>query len=133
MSIISKLPYRQYKFGNSLLPLRNINRINEKKIRQQNNVPQNSFCALSEGKNESLGQPLYKLVSNKSNASLNGLIFRNGIGYFKQEQGYDKEKVTAGKINSKKNEFGCSLEKMNVPTEILYNNYCFLPFRDTHN
>ena len=101
MSIISKLPYRQYKFGNSLLPLRSINRINEKKIRQQNNVPQNSYCASSDRKNESFGQPLYKLTSNKSESSLNGLIFRN-LSYFKQEQGYDKEKVTAGTINSKK-------------------------------
>ena len=111
MSTISKLPYRQYKFGNSSLPLRNINRINETKIRQQNFVPQNSFCALSDRKNDSLGQIVCKLTSNKSNSSLIGLIFRN-IGYFKQEQGYHKKDVTAGTINSKKNEFGCCLKKM---------------------
>ena len=112
MSTISKLPYRQYKFGNRSLPLRNINRINEKKIRQQNIVPQNSFCALSDGKNEFFGQHLYKPTSNKSNAFLNGLIFRNGtFGKFEQEQGYLKEEVNAGTFNFKKNEFGCSLKK----------------------
>ena len=127
MSTISKLPYRQYKFGNSSLPLRNINRINEKKIRQQNNVPQNTFCALSKGKNEYLDKHLYNLASNKSNTSLNGLTFSNGIfGHFKQEQGYIKEEVTAGTTYSKQNEFGCSLkQKDECLTAIFYDILCF--------